>query len=67
MIGHLDEHNLLFSKHHAIRKWHNFETQLTREINVWTKNLANKDQAYTIIWDFENAFVTNPHEFLKST
>ena len=66
-MGALDEHNLLSDKHNAFRKWHSFETQLTTEMNNWTKLLANKCKAYTIILDFENAFETPSHELLKST
>ena len=42
------------------------ETQLTTVINDWAKILDDKGQVDTLIYDFEKAFDTPPHELLKS-
>ena len=65
-MAHLDEHTLLSDKQHDFRKIHSCETQLTRVINDWAKFLGNKRQVDTFILDFEKAFDTHPHEFLKN-
>ena len=64
-MAHLDEYKLLSDKQHAFRKGHSCETQLTTVINDWAKILDNR-QVDTFILDFEKAFDTPPHEFLKS-
>ena len=66
IMAHLDEYKLLSDKQHAFRKRHTCETQLTTVINDWAKILDNGGQVDTFILDFEKAFDTPPHEFLKS-
>ena len=65
-MAHLDEYKLLSDRQHAFRKGHSCETQLTTVINYWAKILDNRGQVDTFILDFEKAFGTPPHEFLKS-
>ena len=62
----LDEYKLLSDRHHAFRKGHSCESQLTTVINDWAKILDNREQVDTFILDFEKAFDTPPHELLKS-
>ena len=66
IMPHLDGHKLLSDKQRAFRKWHSCETQLTTVINDLAKILDNQGQVDTFILDFEKAFDTPPHEFLKS-
>ena len=66
IMAHLDEYKLLSDRQHAFRKGHSCETQLTTVINDWAKILDNRGQVDTFILDFEKAFDTPPHEFLKS-
>ena len=66
IIAHLAEYKLLSDRHHAFRKRHSCETQLTTVINDWAKILDNGGQVDTFILDFEKAFDTPPHELLKS-
>ena len=66
IMAHLDEHKLLSQKQHAFRKWHSCEIQLITVIDDWAKILDNQGQIDTFILDFEKAFVTPPHELLKS-
>ena len=56
----------LSDRQHAFRKGHICETQLTTLINDWTKILDNGGQVDAFILDFEKAFDTPLHEFLKS-
>ena len=61
IMAHLDEHELLSDKQHAVRKWHNCETQLTMVIDDWAKELDNHGQVDTfILLDFEKAFDNTP-------
>ena len=53
-------------RQHAFRKGHSCETQLNMVIHDWAKILDNRGQVDTFILDFEKAFDTPPHEFLKS-
>ena len=64
IMAHLDEYQLLSDRHHAFRKSHSCETQLTTVINEWIKILDKGGQVDTFILDFEKAFDTPPH--LKS-
>ena len=57
---------LLSDRQHAFRKGHSCETQLITVKNDWAKILGNRGQVDTFILDFEKAFVTPPHELLKS-
>ena len=66
IMAHLDEYNLLSERQHAFRKRHSCETQLTTVINDWAKLLDNRGQVDTFILNFEKAFDTPPHEFIKS-
>ena len=66
IMAHLDEYKLLSDRQHAFRKRHTCETQLTTVINDWAKILNNGGQVDTFILDFEKAFDTPPHGFLKS-
>ena len=66
---HLGEYQLLSDRQHACsmyRKRRSCETQLTTIINDWVKILDKGGQVDTFILDFEKAFVTPPHELLKS-
>ena len=65
-MAHLDEYKLLSDRQQAFRKRHSCETQMTTVTNDWAKNLDNGGQVDTFILDFEKAFVTPPHELLKS-
>ena len=65
-MAHIDEHKLLSDRQHALRKGHSCETQLTTVINDWAKVLDNRGQVDTFILEFEKAFDTPPHEYLKS-
>ena len=66
IMAHLDEYQLLSDRQHTIRKKHSCETQLTNVINDWVKILDKGGQVDTFILDFEKAFDTPPHKFLKS-
>ena len=66
IMAHLDEHELLSDRQHAIRKWHSCETQLNTVMNDLAKILDKKGQVDTFILDFEKAFDTPRHELLKS-
>ena len=57
-MAHLDEHKLLSDKHHAFRKWHSCETQLTTVIDDWAKILNKQGQVDTFILDFKMSFKT---------
>ena len=57
---------LLSDRPHAFRKRHSCETQLTTVIKDWAKILDNRGQVDIFILNFEKAFDTPPHEFLKS-
>ena len=65
-MAHPDEYKLLSDRQHAFRKRHSCETQLTTVIDDWAKTLDNGGQADAFILDFEKAFITPPHELLKS-
>ena len=65
-MAHLDEYKLLSYRQRASRKRHSCETQLTTVIPDWAKILDNGGHVDTFILDFEKAFDTPPHEFLKS-
>ena len=66
IMTRLDGYKLLSDRQHAFRIRHSCETQLTTVINDWTKILDNRGQFDTFILDYEKAFDTPPHEFLKS-
>ena len=55
-MAHLDEHELLSDRQHAIKKWRSCETGLTSVINDWTKILDKKGQVdtFTCILDILN-------------
>ena len=64
-MAHLDEHKLLSDRQYSFRKNRSCETQLITVINDWAKILDAGGQEDTFILDFEKAFDTPPHEFLK--
>ena len=66
IMVHLDEYKLLSDRQLAFRKGHSCKTQLTIVINEWAKILNNRVQVDTFMLDFEKAFDTPSHEFLKS-
>ena len=65
-MAQLDEYKVLSDRQHAFRKRHSCETQLTAVINDKAKILDNGGQGDTFILDFQKAYDTPPHEFLKS-
>ena len=66
IMSYLDHHKLLSDRQHAFRKSHSCETQLATVIEDWEKILDNQGQVDSFILDFDKAFVTPLHEFLKS-
>ena len=65
IMDHLEKHSLLSDRQHAFRKKHSCETQMVTVINDWAKILDKGRQVDSLILDFEKAFDTPPHEFLK--
>ena len=59
-MAHLDEHKLLSDKHHAFRKLHSCETQLTTVIDDLAKILNKQGQVETFILDLKMSFKTTP-------
>ena len=53
-------------RQHAFRKGHSCESQFTTVINDWAELLEIRGQVDKFILDFEKAFDTPAHEFLKS-
>ena len=65
IIDHLEKHGLLSDRPNAFRKKQGCETQLVTVIYDWAKILDKGGQVDTLIFDFEKAFDTPPHELLK--
>ena len=64
-MANLDEHKLLSDRQHAFKKNRSCEIQPITVINEWAKSLDAGGQVDTFILDFEKAFDTPAHEFLK--
>ena len=50
IMDHIEKHNLLLDRQHAIRKKHSYETQLVMVIKDWAKILDKVDRLTHLYW-----------------